>query len=176
MMNNQDKNQTDTTDEAFVSKTQLKKESKALQAFGKELIAMPETKLMQLPLNETTLRAVRDYHRQSGNIARKRHLSYIGKCLRNEDAEAVKEFLREDKFSQLRSQVAETKADPLDKMVRDLQEKGDQQVQILVEQNAAIDRQALRQLVRNTNSAKDDVKRKAAESKLRSFLENYLVD
>jgi len=171
-MSNQSEEPADSAGE-FVSKTQLKNEAKALQAFGKELLALPDAKLKRLPISANTLTALADFHKQSGNIARKRHLAYIGKCLRNDDAEAIKTALTQDSFEQMREQQESVKTSPQDELVNALVEQGDAKIQALLQVHPAIDRQNLRQLVRNVKNAKNDVKRAAASHKLKTFVNDF---
>jgi ribosome-associated protein len=159
------------------SRTQLKNEAKELHAFGKLLVELSAEKLSLLPLNETTHAALEDFHKQSGNIAKKRHLAYIAKCLRADDVSEAKQILTNDEFSQRRAQLAksdETESQPkLDKnaqLIVVLMADGDQQIQQLVEKNPSLDRQTLRQLVRNANNAKVEKKINQAKQKLAAFI------
>ncbi len=153
-----------------VSKTQIKNDAKAKRNFAKELIVLSESKLNALPLLDSTKAAINDYHKQSGNIARKRHLAYIGKCLRNDDAEAAKIMLVEENFSQFRDSVQPNKKkEELSGLIEALVERGDDKIQQLVEDNPALDRQLLRQLVRNVKNAKTATKKSAATNKLMTY-------
>ncbi|WP_196137364.1 ribosome biogenesis factor YjgA [Aliikangiella sp. G2MR2-5] len=157
-----------SADEDFISKTQLKKEAKALQQFALELIELPDKKLKLLPLNDVTKTAVRDFHRQSGNIAKKRHLAFIGKCLRNDDAEQARVFLSEDKFAELRGEPSGDSVNSqwLNKLILE----GDPAIQLILDEYDSLDRQTLRQHVRNINNAKVDNKRQGFTEKLRQYL------
>ncbi|TQV75388.1 DUF615 domain-containing protein [Aliikangiella marina] len=157
----------DSQDDDFISKTQLKNEAKALQTFGKELTELSLTKLESLPLSETTIFAIRDYHKQSGNIAKKRHLAFIGKCLRSEDADAVKLILEQDDFNNLRKQKSIASNDEL---IEELLAQGDKKIQELLQKNSTLDRQKLRQLVRNLGKSPEGKKRSSAKQKLNQYL------
>ena len=163
---------TDVEDD-FVSKTQLKNEAKAAQSFGKTLIELSAAKLESLPLSETTINAVNDFHKQSGNIAKKRHLAFIGKCLRNEDVDAVKTALSESSFNHLREQAGEKKSS-LKSLVEELLAQGDTKIHELTQTYTQLDRQKLRQLLRNALNAKSDVKREVAVAKLTSYLQSII--
>lgn len=163
----------DSNDEEFVSKTQLKKEAKSLLDFGKQLTQLPESKLIQLPLNETTLKAIRELEKQHGNIAKKRHMAFIGKCLRSDNAEEAREFLREDKFKQFRNEVQTS--EPETRTLSKLIEKGDTFIQELLLANPEIERQVIRQLVRNCKNAKTEAKRDSAQQKLNDYLLQFNI-
>ncbi len=164
-------------DDDFISKTQLKKDAKALQAFGKQLIEMSDVQLEQLPLRDATKNAVRDFHKQQGNIAKKRHLSFIGKCLRNDDAQAAITFIQEDQFSQQRQVVQKPKqADPFEVIVEQLISDGEPVIQSLIENNPQVERQTLRQKLRNLTKAKEGVKQQQAKQKLIQYLKENQVE
>lgn len=161
----------------FVSKTQLKNEAKALVDFAKLLIELPEAKLLLLPLNDNTKIAVRDYHKHNSNIARRRHMAYIGKCLRNDNAQEAQALVQEDAFSQLREQKAlsvkeepTVGKEPQPTLVDQLLDEGDAKINALIEQQPQLDRQRLRQLVRNLKNAKTTPKQSQTRSKLVEFL------
>ena len=72
----------DETDSAFtnheaddwISKSQLKREAKALVAFAVELAnELSKSQINQLPFAEETRRAIAEYSAIKANIARKRH-------------------------------------------------------------------------------------------------------
>ncbi|WP_444994646.1 ribosome biogenesis factor YjgA [Aliikangiella sp. IMCC44359] len=163
----------DELEASFVSKTQLKNEAKELVDFGKQLIELSESQLSLLPLSENTMVAVRDYHKQKGNIARKRHLGYIGKCLRNDDATEAKAILEQENFAQLRvsNQAEKPKEKDHQSVLVELIEGGDKSIEALLVQNMELDRQTLRQLVRNVRNAKTEQKKLTATTKLKSFLQ-----
>lgn len=158
--------------EEFVSKTQLKKDAKALQDFGKSLVELNEKQVEQLPLTVLTKNAILDYKKQQGNIAKKRHLAFIGKCLRKDSAQEAMAFLEEEKFSQLRAVVPQQKVSEKS-LIELLCEEGESKIQAIVEANPNVERQALRQLVRNVNNAKTPNKKTACEQKLKQFLQDY---
>lgn len=161
--------------EEFVSKTQLKKDAKALQDFGKKLVQLSANQVEQLPLEEVTKNAINDFHKQQGNIAKKRHLAFIGKCLRKDDAEAAMNFLEEDSFANLRKMADEEKDQSPD-IIETLTNGGESEIQALIESNPQVERQTIRQLIRNVKSAKSEAKKVSAKNKLKQFLASYQID
>jgi ribosome-associated protein len=80
-------------DDDFISKTRRKQEMHALQALGVELVELKEDKLAQLDLPESLLAAVREAKHISKHGALRRQLQYIGRLMRDVDAEPIREKL-----------------------------------------------------------------------------------
>lgn len=164
------------------SKTQLKNEARALVDFARTLVDLPAAKVSQLPLNGVTLAAIKDFHKQSGNIARKRHIAYIGKCLRSDQVEEAKKMLQGDFYAQLRANAGEKNTDKekvesaKNERIQNLLQNGDVEIQLVVEQHPQVSRQTLRQLVRNFQNAKTQQKQQQSRAKLEAFLlENEIL-
>ena len=75
------------------SKSQLKRESHALQAMGKELVEMPEGKLQKFDLPEQLRDAIYEARRLKSREAKRRHLQYIGKLMRTSDIDNIQHTL-----------------------------------------------------------------------------------
>lgn len=71
------------------SKTQVKKELHALQDLGERLTTLKPDVLAKLPLTDALQNALLDAPKHKAHIARKRHLQYIGKLMREQDIEAI---------------------------------------------------------------------------------------
>lgn len=71
------------------SKTQIKRELHALQDLGERLTTLKPDLLAKLPLTEPLQKALADAPKHKAHIARKRHLQYIGKLMRDADVEAI---------------------------------------------------------------------------------------
>jgi len=72
-----------------VSKTRRKREMHALQAIGEELVALPGDRLASLVLPDTLRDAVHDARRIDQRGARRRQMQYIGRIMRDVDADAI---------------------------------------------------------------------------------------
>lgn len=83
------------TDDSLVSKTQRKREMHELQELGERLVELNNKQLATLPLPEDLLDAVRDSRTITKHEARRRHLQFIGRLMRNIDPEPIREKLRE---------------------------------------------------------------------------------
>jgi len=67
------------------SKSQLKREMHALQELGKRMLDLSDEQLASLDISETLNAAIQESRRITQREARRRHLQYIGKVLRQED-------------------------------------------------------------------------------------------
>ncbi|MBS3804588.1 MAG: DUF615 domain-containing protein [Oleiphilaceae bacterium] len=76
-----------------ISKSQRKRDMHALQDLGKHLTELRPDQLASLPMSETLRRAIDESRRIKQNEARRRHLQYLGKIIRNE--EQLDELIRE---------------------------------------------------------------------------------
>ena len=70
------------------SRSQKKRESSALQQLGEDLAAIPLRELAKLPMKPALLAAYRELPRVTSREARRRHLQYIGRLMREEDDRA----------------------------------------------------------------------------------------
>ena len=81
-----DPNDDDTdndTEERPPSKTRRKKDSHALQDLGEALVALKPTQLARIELPERLADAIAQARRISGFEARRRQMQYIGKIMRD---------------------------------------------------------------------------------------------
>ncbi|TNE72142.1 MAG: DUF615 domain-containing protein [Gammaproteobacteria bacterium] len=67
------------------SKSQLKREMQALQDLGKHMLDLSDDQLATLPISDTLRAAIVESRRIRQNEAKRRHLQYIGKVIRQED-------------------------------------------------------------------------------------------
>lgn len=79
------------------SKSQLKRESTALQDMGAELVALSPERLKKIDMPEALRVALRDMQRITQNGAKRRQLQYIGKLMRDVDITPLKAALDEVK-------------------------------------------------------------------------------
>ena len=71
------------------SKTQVKRELHALVELGERLTTLKPDMLNKLPLSDPLRRALADAPKHTANIARKRHILFIGKLMRDQDIDAI---------------------------------------------------------------------------------------
>ncbi len=114
------------------SRSQLKRESTALQAMGTQLAALSPAQFAKAPISPNILAALREYPSITSHEGRRRHMQYIGRLMREEaDAVAVQAFLdsldaaqREElmaaqHITNLRTALLEADADQLEKILRE---------------------------------------------------------
>jgi ribosome-associated protein len=75
------------------SKSQRKREVRALRDLGERITELPAGQRAALPKSEKLARALEEFDRIRSREARRRHLSFIGKVLRSEDLEAIEAAL-----------------------------------------------------------------------------------
>ena len=73
------------------SKTQLKKDAHELQALGEALVALPDDRLKGLAVSEGLLDAVNQYKKTKSHEGRRRQMQYIGKLMRRNEVEPIRE-------------------------------------------------------------------------------------
>ncbi|MBU3056422.1 MAG: ribosome-associated protein [Pseudomonas indica] len=71
------------------SKSQVKRELHALQELGERLTTLKPDLLARLPLTDPLRRALAEAPKHTAHIARKRHIQYIGKLMRDQDIDAI---------------------------------------------------------------------------------------
>ncbi len=135
----------------IISKTQLKRESIDIQNLGKRLVEMSAEKLSKIPLDEHVLEAIALAKKiQNKRGALKRHYQFLGKLLRAREMGPIVEAVRvieEDNHGHIqRFHQAEMWRD-------EIIAKGNEAIESLLSKQTGTDRQKLRQLSRNYNSA-----------------------
>ncbi len=136
---------TEENEELIISKSQVKREMQALRDLGEELVDLPRVSLKKFSFPERLLDSIllaQDLKRE----ALRRQIQHIGKLLREEDDEAIRQLLSQ--ISQ--PQREEIRAFHEIEQWRDKLLNGDdEQVNQAMSRFPDADRQHLRQLVRN---------------------------
>ena len=127
------------------SKTKRKAEMHALQALGATLLELPAAKLDSLGLPDNLAVALRDARRISSHEARRRQMQYIGRLMRDLDAEPIRAALAERDGH---STVARARQIRLERWRARLLED-DEALTQFAHEHAGADLQALRTLIRN---------------------------
>ena len=84
------------------SKTQLKKAMHELQDLGAALADLPDERLDALPLDAALVQAVHEFRRTRSHEGRRRQMQYIGKLMRNADADAIREAVAASRLGRSR--------------------------------------------------------------------------
>jgi len=127
------------------NKTQLKREIKVLNQLGKELVGLSDSALQKVPLSDPMRQAISDGKRfQRGAL--QRQLRRIASLMQHEDVEAITlELARQKQPSKQQTAEFHQLEQWRDRLIA-----GDEQLLTeLIDQYPVIDRQHIRQLVRN---------------------------
>lgn len=155
-------------DEEEISKTQIKREADALKLIGRELVGLSKKQLAQIPGSELLFHAISVAHKiMDKNEALRRQIQYVGKVLRNEDCDAIRTAI--DKLNNKHQQLTHA-TKRLEALRDELIEQGDNKINELLERFPKLERQKLRQLVRQANKEKRAQKPEKAAKDLFSYL------
>ena len=155
----------------LVSKSELKRDSHALTDLGRELVELPQSKLDKIPLDDTLLDAVNLARRIKERGGKKRQIQYIGKLLRKGDAEPIIVAMEQLKTEHLKENA---KFHRLEQWRDRLIEEGDKALGELLTEHPDIDRQHLRQLLRNAQQEKKQNKPPKAAREIFKYLRDSL--
>jgi len=154
--------------DAEKSKTRKKQEADALQELGIRLTRMSADELTKLPLPSELLEAIRmaqKIHQRGGH---KRQLQYIGKIMRSIDPEPIEKSLQQLKLQHTR---AVAQFHQLEQWRDQLLTNDPDVLNSILSRYPELDRQQLRQLVRNANSPNEKLAKKSARA-LFQFLQD----
>jgi len=157
------------------SKSELKRRMLALQELGETLVELNNKQLQQIPItDERLLQAVRETRQIRSNSARRRHMQYIGKLMRDLDATPIERALQQ--MHQSRQQENDG-FHQLEKLRDAMLEAGIAGVELAMQRWPQADRQHLRQLLLQHQREVQNQKPPAASRKLFRYLreqqENY---
>ncbi|WP_338362703.1 ribosome biogenesis factor YjgA [uncultured Pseudoalteromonas sp.] len=132
----------------YVSKSELKRDAQELHQLGSEIAKMGKKQRERLPLNDDLKEAMVVADKISNKSdAYRRHLNYIAKTLRTvENIEEIKAII--DVMLNKNNQ-AEVMIKKIEQLRSDLIEQGDALINETIEQYPTLERQKMRQLVRN---------------------------
>ncbi|MCY1337676.1 hypothetical protein D9M69_235110 [compost metagenome] len=149
------------------SKSQIKRELHALQDLGERLTTLKADVLAKLPLTDALQRALAEAPKHKAHIARKRHLQYIGKLMREQDIEAIVALI-----DQLDSSTREynERFHALERWRDRLIEGGDSALESFVVDYPDTDRQHLRGLIRHAQHEAAHNKPPAAARKVFKYI------
>jgi len=153
--------------EEELSRTQIKRAMEALQTLGGKLLDLKPAELALIPMSDTLKTAIDESRRIAQNEAKRRHLQYIGKVMRDEDSEAIAKALAvhdsgSDEHRRAFHQI-ETWRDGL------ISNKPETLNNIVALHEEA-DRQHISHLVKQAQSLNQDAKAKTASKKLFKYL------
>lgn len=149
------------------SKTQVKRELHALQELGERLTTLKPDVLDRLPLTDALRKALADAPKHTANIARKRHLQYIGKLMRDQDVDAILALV--DQLDASTRQYNE-RFHALERWRDRLIAGNDETLEAFVTEYPETDRQHLRGLIRHAQHEAARNKPPAASRKIFKYI------
>lgn len=149
------------------SKSQVKRELHALQDLGERLTSLKPELIERLPLTDALRKALQDAPKHKAHIARKRHLQYIGKLMRDQDIDAIIALI-----DQVDSSTREynERFHALERWRDRLVEGRDDTLEAFITEYPETDRQHLRALVRQAQQEAAQNKPPAASRKIFKYL------
>ncbi len=149
------------------SKSAVKREMTALQKLGEELVNLSPAKLAKIPMPEQLQEAVMLARRLKNREGKRRQLQYIGKIMRVIDSDAIQQAL--DSFHH-ESLAFRQHFHRLENWRDRLMSEGDRAMEDLLVEIPELDRQHLRQLIRQAQKEASQNKPPAASRKLFQYL------
>ncbi|MCC2617657.1 ribosome-associated protein [Aestuariibacter halophilus] len=162
----------DQDDPDYKSKTQLKQESAALQKLGEKLVNLGQASLDKMPMDselEEAVQLARRINRKKEGF--RRQIQFIGKLLRARETAPLERALHELEAGH---RQATQHFHKLEQWRDQLLTQGDSAVQALLEQHPELDRQKLRQLVRQASKQAAENKPPKAARELFQYLKEAL--
>jgi ribosome-associated protein len=167
-MHDSDDDLPDDFEDEGPSKSEIKRRMLALQELGETLVALPEKQLRRMPVDdEQLLEAIREARQIRSNSARRRHLQFIGKLMRDIDPEPIARALDDMHTDQQRSNDA---FHELEELRAQMLAAGPGGVELAIQRWPEADRQQLRQLLLQHQREQQRNKPPAASRKLFRYL------
>ncbi|GAC24200.1 ribosome biogenesis factor YjgA [Paraglaciecola mesophila] len=168
-----DKNEFEVEQEdTQLSKTQIKNQMNDLQKLGVSLVDLSPTALAKIPMDQELLDAVmlarRILRKKEGY---RRQLQLIGKLMRHRDVAPIEQALLQIQASH---QKTNQKFHKLEMLRDNLIAQGDSAIEDVLEEHPILERQKLRQLVRQAAKQQADNKPPKAARELFKYLQSSI--
>lgn len=160
-------NELDASD--FASKSARKREMAALQELGTSLIDLPARHFADLPIGKPLRDALTLAKTLKSREARRRQIQYIGKLMRAENIDDIRQFLSrlEDDNKLFRQRFRQ-----IEHLCESLVTSGDAAIEPLIAEHPELNRQKLRQLARK--AGKEAIENSPTRRKLFEYLQKTL--
>ncbi|WP_167386689.1 ribosome biogenesis factor YjgA [Aeromonas cavernicola] len=157
------------------SKSQLKRDAEALQKMGEEIVSLSQSELDKIPLDEELAEAVELGRKlkPKKDESFRRHLQFIGRLMRSRDIAPIEEALS---IIKNRHATVNARLHRLEQWRERLINDGDSALNELMAQFHELDRQKLRQLIRNANKERELNKPPAAYREIYQYLRGEIED
>lgn len=141
-------------DDDWISKSQLKREAQELKKLGQQICNLKPALLEQIPLSDAMLEAIALAKRIANKReALRRHMNYIGKLMRGEDLDAIEHAMEKIQNRHFYDNQRLHKLETLRDELIDNQDS-DSCINELLNDNPSLERQKLRQLIRQAKREK----------------------
>lgn len=158
-----DKKPVELPEEEFKSKTQIKQEMHELQSLGERILALKPAIIAELPISERLRLALEETKRIKSHNARKRHMQFIGKLMRDQQIDLLRQAVdRQDTSSAEYNRIFHQLENWRDRLISDSNEA----LAEYLEHQPNADVQHLRQLIRNAKKELIEEKPPAHSRKL----------
>jgi len=157
----------DAEEAIIVSKSQLKRDMHILQELGKSLVELPQKQLEKFVLPEVLRDSIILARRIKHREGHRRQLQYIGKIMRDMDVGNIQQQMD---VLQQQSRNFRQHTRKLEQWRNRLIEEGDSALDKLLAEQPAIDRQHLRQLIRQAQKEQSQQKPPAASRRIFKYL------
>ncbi|MCY1430319.1 hypothetical protein D9M71_462640 [compost metagenome] len=157
----------DTAFDGEKSKTQIKREMQALVDMGERLTLLKPDILAKLPLTDELRAALEEHKRHTANEAKRRHKSFIGKLMRDQDIDAITALL--DQLDASSRQYNE-RFHGLERWRDRLIDGTDEVLEKFVQEYPEADRQQLRSLIRQAQHELKTNKPPSASRKIFKYI------
>lgn len=151
------------------SKSELKREMQERQELGERLTRLSTAQLDTIPLDATLREAIADYQRFGHREAKRRQLQFIGKLMRVVDVDAIEHAWQ---LTQAGSEADKKRQHKLEYWRDRLINEGDEAITAAMEEFNTMERQHIRQLVRDAQKEKRENKAPAASRKIYQYLKS----
>lgn len=155
----------------FVSKTELKKDCKKIQALGKKISELSLEEISSFNFPEIISKAIKDCKSIKSNVAKKRQIQYLGKLLREIDLSEA--YLRMDQIknnSQLEIRNNKKAEAWRNRLIQDKNALTE-----LIRLFPDIDRQKIRQLIQNAIKEMKSSSPPKYYRQLYKYIKEYIV-
>ncbi len=155
------------------SKSQKKRDMHALLELGEQLVTLSAEQLAKFNLDELLLAAIQDTQKITSHGAKRRQLQYLGKLMRSVDPQPIQVML-----AQLHQQTRRETAHfhKLEQWRDKFIQQGDAAITDFLGQYPNVDRQYLRQLVRNAKQTLNNQQGPRAAKLLFRYLKQVLAE
>ena len=163
--------QLDDDETGFISKTELKRDSKKIQAFGKSIGDLSIDQIKSFDLPDAGFNAITEYKSLKSNAAKNRQVQYLGKLLREIDlTQAYQQMDQLKNGSQIEIRKNHIVESWRDKLIQDKEA-----LTKLINEFPHIDRQLIRQLIQNAIKEKKDSKPPKFYRQIFRYLKEQIV-